>query len=101
MKKMLQMTAFGLLLVGLAGCDAAEQSAQKLLEKTEQAVQDVAREAIDETLQHINKKADDVQQSTNEWLGKPSEEPPQDQAEKQQPQDHQPVEPIDKTAVET
>ena len=101
MKKMLKITALGLLWVGLAGCDAAEQSAQKLLEKAEQAVQDVAREAIDETLQQLNKQVDEVQQSTNEWLGKPSEEAPQDEAAKNPPQDHQPVEPIDKTAVET
>ena len=39
MNKTLQMTALGLLLVGLVGCDAAEQSAQKLAEKAEQAVQ--------------------------------------------------------------
>ena len=56
MNKTLQMTALGLLLVGLVGCDAAEQSAQKLAEKAEQAVQDVAREAVDETLQQLNKQ---------------------------------------------
>jgi len=33
MNKTLQMTILGLVLVGLAGCQAPEQSAQKLAEK--------------------------------------------------------------------
>ncbi|WP_309675084.1 hypothetical protein [Pseudomonas sp.] len=47
MNKTLQMTTLGLVLVVLAGCQAAEQSAQKLAEKAEQAVQALAREAVD------------------------------------------------------
>ncbi|MNF93884.1 hypothetical protein D3C85_1219050 [compost metagenome] len=63
------------LLVSLTGCDAAEKSAQKLAEKAEQAVQDVAREAISETVNELNKQVDDIQQSTNQFLGKPQEQP--------------------------
>ena len=103
MNKVLQMTALGLVLVGLVGCEAAEQSAQKLAEKAEQAVQDVAREAVDETLQQLNKQVDEVQQSTNEWLGKPAEDaqPDPDDAAKEQPPARESAEPIDNTAVET
>jgi len=68
-------------LVVLAGCEAAEQSAQKLVEKAEEAVQEVAREAISETVNELNKQVDDIQQSANEVLGKPepSEEQPDDE----------------------
>lgn len=70
-------------LVTLAGCEAAEQSAQKLVEKAEEAVQDVAREAISETVKELNKQVDDIQQSANEALGKP--QPPEDQPEEVTP----------------
>ncbi|WP_422911384.1 hypothetical protein ACOCLD_07250 [Pseudomonas sp. MAC6] len=100
MNKVLQMTALGLVLVGLVGCEAAEQSAQKLAEKAEQAVQDVAREAVDETLQQLNKQVDEVQQSTNEWLGKPAEDAQPDDTAKEPPA-RESAEPIDNTAVET
>src|SRR3989338_8974487 len=81
MRKSMQMGALGLVLIGLFGCEAAEQSAQKLAEKAEQAVVDVAREAVDETVKELNKQVDEVQQSTNEWLGEPV-----DEAEPQQPE---------------
>lgn len=84
MGKSMQMGVLGLVLIGLAGCDAAEQSAQKLAEKAEQAVQDVAREAVDGTVKELNKQVGEVQQSTNKWLGKPAEEAEQD--EQQQPE---------------
>ncbi|MGG5872807.1 hypothetical protein [Pseudomonas peli] len=84
MRNAMQMAVLGLVLIGLVGCEAAEQSAQKLAEKAEQAVVDVAREAVDETVKELNKQVDEVQQSTNEWLGKPVEE-----AEPQQPEQPQ------------
>lgn len=81
MRKSRQMGALGLVLIGLAGCEAAEQSVQKLAEKAEQAVVEVAREALDEAVKEFNQQVDEVQQSTNEWLGKPAEEAePDDQA---------------------
>jgi len=102
MKKTLQLTAMGLLLVGLAGCDAAEQSAQKLAEKAEQAMQDVARETVDGTLQQLNKQLNEVQQSTNEWLGKPpSKETQEGELQEGLQETNESGEPIEKTAVET
>lgn len=71
MKSTIPMLCLAAALVALAGCDAAEQSAQKLLEKAEEAVQEVAREAISETVNELNKQVDDIQQSANEVLGKP------------------------------
>jgi len=95
MRKSMQMGVLGLVLIGLVGCEAAEQSAQKFAEKAEQAVVDVAREAIDETVKELNKQVDEVQQSTNEWLGKPTEE-----AEPQQPEQPQ-AEPVDQAATKS
>jgi len=95
MRKSMQMGGLGLLLIGLVGCEAAEQSAQKLAEKAEQAVVDVAREAVDETVKELNKQVDEVQQSTSEWLGKPVEE-----AEPQQPEQPQ-AEPDDQAATKS
>lgn len=58
----------------LAGCEVAEESAQKLTEKAEQAVQELAREAVSETVNAFNEQIDQVQKSTNELLGQPDEE---------------------------
>ncbi|MHA6494119.1 hypothetical protein ACX0MV_12855 [Pseudomonas borbori] len=91
MKSVISIPAlFGMaaLLVSLAGCDAAEQSAQKLAEKAEQAVQEVAREAISDTVKELNKQVDQIQQSTDELLGKPEQEQqpkPSEQAEQTTP----------------
>lgn len=95
MRKSMQMGVLGLVLIGLVGCEAAEKSAQKLAEKAEQAVVDVAREAIDETVKELNKQVDEVQQSTNELLGKPAEEAEPQQSE--QP----PTEPDDQAAAKS
>ncbi|WP_394234416.1 hypothetical protein [Pseudomonas anguilliseptica] len=84
MRKSMQMGGLGLLLIGLVGCEVAEQSAQKLVERAEQAVADVAREAVDETVKELNKQVDEVQQSTNEWRGKPVEEAESQQSEQPQ-----------------
>jgi len=69
----------------LAGCDAAEQQAQKLTEKAGQAAQELARETISDTVNTLNEKIDQAQKSTSELLGKPVEEgadaPPKDKAE--------------------
>jgi len=95
MRKSMQMGVVGLVLIALAGCEAAEQSAQKLAEKAEQAVQDVAREALDGTVKELNKQVDEVQQSTNKWLGVPAEEAsPAESEEPEQP----PAAPTDSAA---
>jgi sensor domain CHASE-containing protein len=98
MRKSMQMAVLGLVLIGLVGCEAAEQSAQKLAEKAEQAVVDVAREAVEETVNELNKQVDDVQQSTNEWLGKPADDA--EQTEPQQPEQPQ-AEPVDQAATKS
>nr|WP_298114279.1 hypothetical protein [uncultured Pseudomonas sp.] len=69
------LLGMAVLFASLLGCDAAEQSAQKLAEKAEQAVQEVAREAISDTVKELNKQVDQIQQSTDELLGEPEQEP--------------------------
>ena len=63
--------ALGALIITLAGCEAAEESAQRLQEKAEQAVQEIAREAVSDTVQAFNKQVDDAQQAAEELLGRP------------------------------
>ncbi|KIP89697.1 MULTISPECIES: hypothetical protein [Pseudomonas] len=65
-----------------AGCDVAEESAQKLTDKAEQAVQDIAREAVSDTLNAFNEQIDQVQKSTSELLGQPEDEAGKDQPER-------------------
>ena len=98
MRKSMQVGVLGLLLIGLVGCDALEQSAQKLVEKAEQAVRDVAQEMLDEAAKAFNKEVDDVQRSVNEWLGKPAEADPPD--EPRQP-DGEPAVPADARMIES
>ncbi len=57
------------LLASLAGCDLAEESANKLAEKAEAAAQEIAREAIGEAVNELNKKVDEVQASAKDLLG--------------------------------
>lgn len=65
----------------LAGCDAAEQTAQKLAEEARQQVEQTAREAINDTARQLNEKIDQAQKSTEQWLdgqpGQPAEAPEQ------------------------
>lgn len=62
-----------LLAITLAGCEAAEESAQKLQEKAEHAVQELAREAVSDTVQAFNKQVDQAQQAAQELLGRPKD----------------------------
>lgn len=101
MRKSMQVGVLGLLLIGLAGCDALEQSAQKLVEKAEQAVQDVAQEMLDETAKAFNKEVDDVQRSVNEWLGKPAEAEQPDEPQQPEQSDAEPTVPADARMIET
>ncbi|MDQ7984353.1 hypothetical protein QYS36_05280 [Pseudomonas sp. G34] len=70
----------------LAGCEMAEESAQKFTEKAEQAVQEIAREAVSDTVTAFNKQIDEVQKSTNEMLGKPEKEGAKEETEQAQPE---------------
>jgi hypothetical protein len=102
MGKSLQIGVLALGLIGLAGCDMVEQSAQQLAEKAEQAVQEVARETLDDTLQALNKQVDEVQQSANEWLppAAPEEDQPSAPAQRERPAT-EPATPLNDGAIET
>lgn len=71
------ISAWGLVAViglSLVGCEAAEESAQKLTEQAEQAVQELAREAVSDTARVLNEHIDQVQESASELLGQPQDE---------------------------
>ncbi|MCO6055723.1 hypothetical protein NG726_03415 [Pseudomonas sp. MOB-449] len=77
MKPVPRLTALLLgasLMASLAGCDLAEESANKLAEKAEAAAQEIAREAIGEAVNELNKQVDEVQASAKELLGAQKEE---------------------------
>ncbi|UVE16035.1 hypothetical protein NVV93_10245 [Pseudomonas sp. LS44] len=58
----------------LAGCEAAENAAQKLAEKAQLEVEQTARNALNETAKELNKQIDQAQKSTEQWLdGNPTE----------------------------
>jgi hypothetical protein len=59
-----------LMAITLAGCEAAEESAQKIQEKAEQAVLELAREAVSDTVQAFNKQVDEAQRAAEELLGR-------------------------------
>ena len=67
------------LLASLAGCEMAEESANKLAEKAEAAAQEIAREAIGEAVDELNKKVDEVQASAKELLGERHKEEAREQ----------------------
>jgi vacuolar-type H+-ATPase subunit H len=60
--------------LGLAGCDAAEQSARELAEKAAESGRQLAQEALQDSVKILNEKVDRVQQSTTSMLGKPDAE---------------------------
>ncbi|MFI8611007.1 hypothetical protein ACIGFL_22170 [Pseudomonas sp. NPDC077649] len=77
----LSLSALGLVLVVLAGCEAAEQSAQKLVEETEQQAQALLDDAVGEAVEQLNKQVDRLQESANQALGKPAQEESAEQPE--------------------
>ncbi|WP_271411462.1 hypothetical protein [Pseudomonas sp. Q1-7] len=58
----------------LAGCELAEESANTLAEKAEAAAQEIAREAIGEAVNELNKRVDEVQASAKALLGEQRKE---------------------------
>lgn len=68
----------------LAGCDAAEQSAQNLTEKAGEAAKELARETVSETVNSLNEQIDKAQKSSKEWLGTPQQK--KEDQEEQTPQ---------------
>ncbi|WP_341303641.1 hypothetical protein [Pseudomonas sp. TMP25] len=103
MNKSLKMGALGLVLIGLAGCDMVEKSAQQLAEQAEQTLKDAARETLDGTVDAFNKQVDELQQSTNEWLppAKTEEEPQPEQPEQSEQPEVDSAAPLTDQSVET
>ncbi|TRO18505.1 hypothetical protein EQ826_01360 [Ectopseudomonas mendocina] len=66
--------ALGLALIALAGCDAAEQSAQKLAEEAKKEVQALISDSVGEVVDEVNRQVDSLQESTNRALGKDDKE---------------------------
>lgn len=62
---------FGLALVSLTGCDAAEQSARDLASKAEQAAQELAQEKLKESVNALNEQLDKAQEKSEAWMGQP------------------------------
>jgi vacuolar-type H+-ATPase subunit H len=54
--------------VTLAGCDAAESTAEKLVEESKQKVEQVARDTLSKTAKQINEQLDNAQEKTQIWL---------------------------------
>jgi len=89
--------ALGLALIALAGCDAAEQSAQKLAEEAKKEAQALIEESVGEMVDEVNRQVDSLQESTNRALGKEGEE----QAEKDDEAEPQKADQLEAQGVET
>jgi hypothetical protein len=59
------------LLVSLSGCDMAEQAGRELAAKAEQSAKQMAQETLKESVDTLNKKVDQAQQSAETWIGQP------------------------------
>jgi hypothetical protein len=73
-KHRLAPAALGLALIALAGCDAAEQSAQKLAEEAKKEAQALISDSVGEVVDEVNRQVDSLQESTNRALGKDDKE---------------------------
>lgn len=72
MHLLLKTTLGACALLALSACDRAEQAAQGLLEKTEQAVVEQARESLGEALDQLNQTVDQAQESADQLLDRPA-----------------------------
>lgn len=80
------------LLMGLSGCDMAEQAGRELAAKAEQSAKQMLQETLKDSLGTLNEKLDQAQQSAETWLTKPPA--PSHQPEQlQQPENPQPAAP--------
>ena len=77
------------LTVGLSGCDMAEQAGRELAVKAEQSAKQMVQETLKESVDTLNEKVDQAQQSAETWIGQPppaSNEPaPEDAPEAAKP----------------
>ena len=74
LKNRLAPVVLGVALITLAGCDAAEQSAQKLAEEAKKEAQALIRDSVGEVGDEVNRQVDSLQESTNRALGKDDKE---------------------------
>lgn len=100
--KTLQLLALSALLggvtLGLTGCDMAEQAGRELAAKAEQSAKQMVQETLKESVDTLNEKVDQAQQSAETWIGQPpaSNEPAPEDA----PEAAKPVAP-DSSTIET
>lgn len=62
---------FSTLVMALSGCDMAEQAGRDLAAKAEQSAKQMAQETLKESVDTLNKKVDQVQQSAEALIGQP------------------------------
>ena len=86
------------LAVGLSGCDMTEEAGRELAAKAEQSAKQMVQETLKESVDTLNEKVDQAQQSAETWIGQPppaSNEPAPDDA----PEAAKPIAPS--TTIET
>jgi uncharacterized lipoprotein YehR (DUF1307 family) len=70
--QLLALSAVGTALaVSLSGCDMAEQTGRELAAKAEQSAKQMVQETLKESVNTLNEKVDQAQQSAETWIGKP------------------------------
>lgn len=69
-KHRLTPAALGLALIALAGCDAAEQSAQKLAEEAKKEVQALISDSVGEVVDEVNRQVDSCRSPPTEHLAR-------------------------------
>lgn len=69
-KRPLAFAALGAIVFTLAGCEAAEQSAQKLADEAKKEAQALIEGSVGEVVDEVNRQVDALQDSTNRALGK-------------------------------
>ena len=85
-KNRLAPMALAAALLGLVGCEAAEQSAQKLAEEAKKEAQALLSDSVGEVVNEVNRQVDALQESTNRVMGK-AEQDDQDKQDEDAEQD--------------
>ena len=69
----------GLAMLLLVGCEAAEDSAQRLVEETKKEAGKLLDDAVGETVDQFNQQVDSLQASADEVLGREKSEQDEEQ----------------------
>ena len=93
---------FSTLAMSLSGCDMAEQAGRELAAKAEQSAKQMVQETLKESVDTLNEKVDQAQQSAETWIGQPPEnkQPAPTQNPEQAPEATKPAVP-GSTTIET